>query len=231
MRKKDSICSCTAAISSWILKIIWHIYSDPEKLRHPFWRAKAGLKKEHQIQCYMTLFSTLLEGKAPIKPSLHSICTNTLCPGATEGKSYFTSPLTSIFLLYSAFSFPFLLFYKLSLLLIGVTACPLYFILSSPSVTSQTQLLLVFSWVSQSCRTRDGASVPPSHLLSFSHHFIHYLTSMWVKWSISTCWIQQAPQEWLRSLSKENIHATVYFSKVYSGRKKKCPPASLDMSK
>lgn len=118
---------------------------------------------------------------------------------------------------------PFLIFYKLSLLLTDVTAVPLYFILSSPSVTSQAQLLLLgFSWVSQSCWTWDGASVLP-HLLSFSHHFIHCLTSMWVKWSISTCWLQQPSQEWLKSLSKENIHATIYFSKVYLERKKKGP--------
>lgn len=65
------------------------------------------------------------------------------------------------------FIFPFILFYMLSFLLTDVTVFPLYFILSSPSVTSQAQILLLFSWVSQSCWTWDGASVPLPHLLSF----------------------------------------------------------------
>lgn len=118
----------------------------------------------------MALFSALLEEKAPIKQSLPSICTNTLCPGATEGKSYFT-PFYFNFLALICFFSPFLLFYKLSLLLTDVTAFPLYFILSS-SVTSQAQLLLLLlSWVSQSCWTWDVS------LYHTSSHF-HTISSI-----------------------------------------------------
>lgn len=194
------------------------------QIRDPFWRVKAGLKKEHQKSHYRTLFSALLEEKPPSNRAL-TASVQTHCPGATEGRSYFTSPFTSIFLLYSAFFF----------LQDFLQAQPpadwsdwcnsisfiFYFIISfcdftnpaTAAVLLSQPILLNMRWSKCSCT--------PSPLTL--HHSIHHLTSLWVKWSISTCWTQQPSQEWLKSLSKENVHATIYFSKVYLGRKKKHP--------
>lgn len=107
-------------------------------------------------------------GKSPhqTEPSQH-LYKHTL-PWGYRRQELLHLPFSFNFLaLFCLLLFPYKLFYKLSLLLTDVTAFPLYFILSSPSVTSQTQLLLVFSWVSQSCWTWDGANVPLPHLLSF----------------------------------------------------------------
>lgn len=134
------------------------------KVKRSFLESKGRPEERTSKIMLHDLFSALLEGKSPhqTEPSQH-LSKNSL-PWGYRSKIYFTSLLLQLSSFILPF-FPFLLFYQLSLLLTDVTAFPLYFISSSPSVTSQAQLLLVFSWVSQSCWTTwDGANVPLLHL-------------------------------------------------------------------
>lgn len=169
------------------------------------------------------MFSALLEGKSPhqTEPSQH-LSKNSL-PWGYRSKIYFTSLLLQLSSFILPF-FPFLLFYQLSLLLTDVTAFPLYFISSSPLWLCKPSCYWCFPESASPAERHEMEQMFLYYICpSLLHHFIHYLTSTWVKWSISTCWIQQPSQEWLKSLSEENTHATIYFSKVYLGRKRKCP--------
>lgn len=154
----------------------------PWKIKDPLWTVKANLKKECQKWYYIDLVSFLAWGKKPPSNTAFTASIKTYASlGLQKASSILPLPLHQFSSTILPFFFFLLFFLSPSSVswLTNVTVFPLYFILQSPSVTSQAHLPPEFSRVKESYReTWDGPNVPLPHLCLSLHYFIHHLTSI-----------------------------------------------------